>query len=211
MRIPAQLASQSTSFENISISIEDVSWQLSRMARYNGAFWYNEYRQVQIATNSMPIGTARNKMANVLNTINNSVYTVAQHSVYIYKYLKEKGASKEALKYALLHDAHECIIGDWTKPVQVELDVNYGFRTPDFTDEVEERTLEVFGCKPTKEDKEIVMNCDFRIVVDEFVGAGWLYPGNAPHPLGVNIEQWCVAKAKNQYDECLIHEGLMLC
>lgn len=79
--------------ENINIS--DISWHLSRQARFNGA------------------------------TTSDNIYSVAQHSVLVLNRVRqtEPDADHGLLISALLHDAHEAYIGDVSSPMGQLLDL----------------------------------------------------------------------------------------
>jgi len=55
-----------------------------------------------------------------------SFYSVAQHSVEIYKECLKRGYDDNILKWALLHDAAEAYVSDVPRPIKQMLDYQFG-------------------------------------------------------------------------------------
>ena len=70
--------------------IEDIAEALSRLCRFNGHLKY-EF---------------------------NGIYSVAQHCVYVYRYLLMTGASPESFYWGLMHDAPESYWSDVPGPLK---------------------------------------------------------------------------------------------
>lgn len=101
-------------------------------------------------------GTAANKPDNVpgLREISHSLaqinrftghckrpYSVAEHSLLVASLARDDGAPTLAVLAALLHDAHECIVGDVASPIKAEL----GEVWQAFEDRQQKRLQEYFG------------------------------------------------------------------
>ncbi len=210
--LPAQLATQACDFHNPTINLEDVAWGLSRISRYNGGGWYLRYSAAHAVASSLA-GTTH------LKHMQNSTYTVAQHSVLLFKYGVRNGWSDDALWFALMHDAPEVIYGDITKATQ-EFDKEFfseffqGLPAPEL-ESIQESTqqryapinvavLEGLGCEPlSRSDYKTVMEADRRIVADEFEAFGWGWPEgfDKPEPLGLldDIEPLTCGQAHDLY------------
>lgn len=87
-------------------------------------------------------------------------YSVAEHCMHVYSYLKTSGADKRTLRAALLHDAAEAYIGDIPGPVKAVL--------PDYR-ALEDRVMAAIA-KQFDFDWPLpaaVVDADRRIVKDE--------------------------------------------
>ncbi len=69
-----------------TVDIYDIAWNLSRIPRFNGG------------------------------TIGSQPYSVAEHSIWVAKYLEKRFDNYLLALYGLLHDAHEAYTGDITSP-----------------------------------------------------------------------------------------------
>jgi hypothetical protein len=70
------------------VDIYDIAWNLTRIPRFNGG------------------------------TIGNKTYTVAEHSIWVAKYLERRFDNPLLALHGLLHDAHEAYTGDITSPMK---------------------------------------------------------------------------------------------
>ena len=117
-------------------------------------------------------------------------YSVAEHSVYVSQYVKPESALT-----GLLHDASEAYLGDISKPIKPFL-VGY--------EKFENRLMELISEKYNliypfpKNIKEI----DCAILTDEkeIIMAESEYKWSGlKKPIGVDIECWLPAKAKDEF------------
>ena len=70
------------------ITIKDIAWSLSRIARFAG------------------------------HTITAIPYSVAQHSCFVASLIEQDGYNKNVVMFGLLHDAAESLIGDIPSPIK---------------------------------------------------------------------------------------------
>lgn len=135
-------------------------------------------------------------------------YSVAEHSVLIYRYLRslEIPVSNETLKAALLHDAPEYLVGDMTKPFKNHIGEPFTSVEAAVWLVVASR----FGISP--ELPNVVRDADARILFNEKdqvflrkVDWGWSLD---PLP-GVVVQFWDWQRAYYEYMECALECGLI--
>lgn len=151
------------------IRIEDIAGALSRLCRYNGHLknggWIEEPSKI------VDPHTART-CARHTHTGNGwwlpyEIYSVAQHSVLVEEAVLNrwrwyKGPSDKLRLAALLHDAHEYVLGDMVKP-QKNL---YGDREP-LERRWDEAIAERFGFDVELFDHPAIKEADYRIFLTE--------------------------------------------
>lgn len=83
-----------------------------------GQFWYDDPKPEQVHLKDIA-----HALSNVCRYTGHCpiFYSVAQHSVLVSYFLMERGASKEILRTALLHDAAEAYINDLAAPLKTLL------------------------------------------------------------------------------------------
>ena len=148
------------------------------------------------------------RIARFTGHINAGPYSVAQHSVHCCDVVYADTGCPVAASYALLHDAHEAYIGDWSTPLKQAIrHVAYG---KDIDDErIVSHTLDCFETRVEEaihtaaglpwplspRNKMIVKDVDHRLLHAErkqlLDGAGhprhrWFYDGDKP-PKGVGL------------------------
>lgn len=150
------------------ISIFDISEQLSRLCRFNGAL----RRDVEI-------------------------YTVAQHSCLVSDH-----CPPELRLEGLLHDAHEYMLGDMSKPIKMNLALIAG---ADHWKALEQRVeLAVrrrFGLPErmtpaVKEQDYIAVATEHRDLQNNTGQVDW---GTPPPPWPERIEPWGVFRARDEF------------
>ncbi len=95
-------------------------------------------------------------------------YSVAEHSVHVFRLLSRQGHYSDLLKAALLHDASEAYLGDVTRPLKLQL-AEYR----DIEAQVQAAIYHKFQCRPTAEQKSLIKDADNAILAAE---ARWLMP-----------------------------------
>ena len=113
-------------------------------------------------------------------------YSVAQHSVLLATWCREKGMSPESQFEALMHDAHEAYTGDIPKPIKVSIPI-----LQDAEKRVEDVVRRKYRLQPDMPDwchqidRDIVVDEKRALMADQ---NGWTFIGS--QPLGVEIKSW---------------------
>lgn len=136
-------------------------------------------------------------------------YSVAEHSVLIYRYLRSQSeipVDNDTLKAALLHDAPEYLIGDMTKPFKKHIGEPFTAVEGVVWLAVASR----FGISPDLPN--VVRDAHARILFNEKdqvflrkVDWGWKLE---PLP-GVVVQFWNWRRAYDEYMECALECGLI--
>lgn len=126
-------------------------------------------------------------------------YSVAEHSIMIARHLERNGAGADLILGALLHDAHEAYIGDFSAPLKAavralspEAATVYGV--------IELRIDEAIGMaldvSPATWRNATIKDADVRILLDErdaLLGPSpipWWPEREGMSPLGVEVRCW---------------------
>lgn len=120
-------------------------------------------------------------------------YSVAEHSVRVARWLRERGESAQTVLTGLLHDATEAYLVDIPRPVKRSM--------PDYNAHEAALWCDVaarFGLP--RKMPAIVHEADNRIIADELVNMRPM-TWHAKHdsPLGVKLEFWSPEEAERQF------------
>ena len=90
--------------------------------------------------------------------------SVLHHSLAVAELVAQRNGSLSAYLYALLHDAHEAIVGDVPTPVLrlIDSDELEALKT-----RLDSQILKAFGCRPSLQDRQIVATADHDIFLYE--------------------------------------------
>lgn len=123
-------------------------------------------------------------------------YSVAEHSILISRHLERNGAGPDLVLGALLHDAHEAYVGDFSAPLKAAIRAEslaaaavYGA----IELRIDEAIGAALGVSPTTWRNATIKDADVRILLDE--RGALLGPSPAPwwpekeglSPLGVSL------------------------
>ena len=108
------------------VRLGDIALQLSRVCRFNGAILHHKHYSDDVAkAHVRKYGYYSPLHRSVMTTDGGThynlfcqfeVYSVAQHSVHVYEAVAKETDDPEVHMAALMHDAHEYILGDMVKP-----------------------------------------------------------------------------------------------
>lgn len=122
-------------------------------------------------------------------------YSVAEHSVLLYRWLLEKGHDRETCKWGLLHDAGEAFVSDVVRPLKRSL--------PGF-DQIETK-VQIAICTRFQMHPimpPMVKEIDSRILVDEKrqnMAPGLVWRVDSLEPIGVRLRFWPAPEAEEQF------------
>lgn len=145
------------------IRIEDIAGSLSRLCRFNGHIKDGDYRDIDYGENYIPRFNRE--------WVNFETYSVAQHSVLVEeKVAKDSGAlltrnverMRELRLAALLHDAHEYVLGDMIKPQKKMYESRKKYEMA-----WDDRIAERFGFDPQLFEHPAIKEADYRIFLTE--------------------------------------------
>lgn len=109
-------------------------------------------------------------------------YSVAQHSVILFKWFRENNAPISIQQWALMHDACEAFIQDIPSgkggyKQSLFIDYDGGINTMDDLERITQAKIgKRFNLSPKDYPPEEVMNGDKRIIADEFFYMRTLFP-----------------------------------
>lgn len=119
-------------------------------------------------------------------------YSVAEHSLLCASIANGKGASPAHQLCVLMHDAHECIVGDVTSPIKQMI----GPAWHAFEGHIQYKVLSSFGLYDTFVDcLSLVKHCDLTALASERAALLEWHPArNKPWPVidtpGAEIKPW---------------------
>lgn len=122
----------------------------------------------------------------------NRPYSVAEHSLLCASIANAKGASAAHQLCVLMHDAHECIVGDVTSPVKQMI----GPEWKAFESQIQFKVLYSFGLVDAfLECDELVRFCDLTALASERAALLEWHPArNKPWPVidtpGFEVKPW---------------------
>ena len=158
------------------VSIEDIAAGLSRICRFNGQ---------------------------LKSALDDVIYSVAQHSVYVKRYLEMIDAPKKARPWGLLHDAPEAFYGDVTSPLKSLLP-EYSVYEERGAVAVRERFSVPYDAEVIKHvkyaDKQLVLM--ESVVVTSMPSRLWDMPEESTHTmkdLDPDFYPWSPAKSRQEF------------
>lgn len=110
-------------------------------------------------------------------------YSVAQHSVHVADIVRRRGGSILAQRFALLHDAHEAVLGDLVTPVKMALGGDFRAQWAMLTDAIDARIYAAYGLEPGPSDQvrnlvreadAIALATEKRDLMPSGLNWGWL-------------------------------------
>lgn len=125
-------------------------------------------------------------------------YSVAEHTVAVYRTMNGMGASKNAMRCALLHDASEAYLGDVTRPLKAAL--------PEYRKiehRLQEAIYEAFGAIPTEDERSLIKCVDNMVLRKEakelMFSAGHMWDFGDIEPSWIEPQCWSPEQAKAEF------------